>query len=156
MAMLHYQTINADALGTTAGTRESIGSITIPSNATNLWGLYAQTVGTSVTTAAEAVSGKFILEMASLGKKTLQFMAPQGIGGSPATNIPPTFDYGIFHPYRSTTGNAVANETLNFYYDALDPEPTEEKCVQISILSSNGGINQDVLKNVAVLSLIHI
>ena len=69
MPMLHYQRVGADAVGTTAATYETVGTITLPSNATNVHAMIFQNASTATMTTAEAVHGQFIVNPRSLALK---------------------------------------------------------------------------------------
>ena len=140
--MLHYQRVGADTVGTTTGTRETIGTITIPSNCTNVYGILAQRGSSATTTAAEACQGKFYVNPRSIGIQEFNFMGGTPTGGGCATNIGSSYDPGIYVPFRNLA--PPANETITFTYDTLI-EMTQEDYAQVFLLTSNGGIDQSVL-----------
>ena len=144
--MLHYQRVGADTVGTTIATPEAVGTITIPSNATNVHAFIFQAGSTATQTTAEAVHGEFEVNPRSIGTQTFTVLSGHGCGAGAATNEGPIYDPGLFYLYKPTSGS-VANEQVTFRYDALAPEPTTEMYVQAFLLSSNGGIDTAVLKN---------
>ena len=145
MAMLHYQRQGADAVGTLAGTVEAIGAITLPNNATKLYGFIFQDGSTGVTTTAEGLLGIFTTLPNELGKRNLTCHSGTGLGGSPAANIPPTYDPGFFVPFK-TNPVSPANVTIDFQYDIAE-DATNEQFAQVFALTSNGAIDESVLKN---------
>ena len=142
MAMLHYQRVGADTVGTTTGTRETIGTITLPSNCTNVYGILAQRGSSATTTAAEATQGKFYVNPRSIGIQEFNFFGATPGGGTCATNIGGYWDTGIYVPFRAL--GPPANETVTFTYDTIT-EMTQEDYAQVFLLTSNGGIDQSVL-----------
>lgn len=147
MAMLHYQRVAADAVGTTARTREAIGSITLPNNATKLHGLIIQTESTGAMTTAEAFQPTVIIEGNELlNTSSMECMTSNGFGGGAGTNEGGRFDPGFYIPIQTNPGINPANVTIDFYADLL-LDATSESYAQVWALSSNGAIDEAVFKN---------
>ena len=142
MPMLHYQRVGADTLGTTAATRETIGTITIPSNATNVWAIIAQRGSTATTTADEGCVADFFVQPNSIGLAEFSFASAQPTGGGAATNEAGVYDPGTYVPFRALS--TCANEQVTFSYEAPFAM-TQEDYGQAFLLTSNGGIDATVL-----------
>ena len=105
--MLHYQRVGADTVGTTVDTKETVGTITIPSNTTNVYGILAQRGSSGTTTAAEAGVGEFFVNPRSIGIQEFNFPS-NGSGGGAATNEAGVYDSGTFIPFRAQAGSQPA------------------------------------------------
>ena len=146
MAVLHYQQVSADAVGTLAGTVEAIGNITLPSNCSKLYGIIVQDGSTGVKTTAEGVVGQFICQFNELAKtSSMMLTSGSGFGGAPAATAA-SVDPGFFVPIQTSSGVNPANVTMSFTYDIV-LDSTDEQFAQVFALSSNGPINEAVLAN---------
>jgi len=120
--------VDADALGTTVASVETIGTITLSSKAKRVLMLMWQVVSTGVMTTAEALMGKVVINSKDLGLSNFRGDAGINLGGSPATNIQAVESPLMKFPMdvKGKFGKA----TIDFTYDAILPEPTSEVAVQ--------------------------
>ena len=147
MGILHYQRVAADTVGTTAGTFENIGSITLPNNATKFYGIIVQDESTGTRTTAESMQGVFRFHGNELTRtSTMEVLAGTGTGGQSAGNIGGSFDPGFFIPIQTTPGVSPANVTITLEYDILNTG-TADNYAQVWALTSDGVIDESVLKN---------
>jgi len=125
---LSCEQVDADALGTTVASVETIGTITLSSKAKRVLMLMWQVVSTAVMTTAEALMGKVIINSKDLGITNFRADAGINLGGSPATNIQAVESPLMTFPMdvKGDFGKA----TIDFTYDAILPEPTSEVAVQ--------------------------
>jgi len=144
--ILHYDTINKDAVGSTAGSVETVGTLKSSAEATDIVAFLLQAASTGTMTTGEALSGKFILEPGSLAYDNLEVNIGRGIGGAPATNEGQLTDYGLYLPFMPVI-KQVGNKQVIVKFDALNPEPTSEMCAQASMLFTEGSIDYSVLDN---------
>jgi len=150
MPHIHYRTIHADAVGTTALALEAIGDILTSADCTDVNGFCLVKADTTSLTAAEALQGEFIINPRTLGNDTLRIMSPSGAGGAPAA-IQGYYEYPKFVPFLPKIKD-TADKKFTFQYDAVVPEPTSEVCAQASLVFAEGSYPVDVLKNVRNLA----
>jgi len=135
-------TIQKDAVGTTVGSVETIGSITFNQAARELLGILVQVAGTATKTAAEANLGKLLIQSDDMGISTFEIVTNRRCGGAPGTNIEAEKVITQWIPYHAPI---KPKNVITFKYDALVPEPTEEVAVQITAVYSDGDVPSDIM-----------
>lgn len=150
MPHVHYRTINADAVGTTALALEDIGDIMTSTDCTDVPGFFLVKADTTSLTAAESLQGEFIINPRTLGHDTLRIMSGLASGGAPAA-IQGHFEYPKWVPFLPTATD-VADKKFTFQYDCVVPEPTSEVCAQATVVFAEGNYPTEVFKNVKNLS----
>lgn len=138
MVVLHYHRTGADAMGTTTGAEEEIGTYQIPSKATGFYGWIFQDGSTATTTTAEATQGKFIASSPEITGSPQEFLAGSGSMSGAGTNESSLYDPGIFIPFTPRI-TAFQNSTLSYSYDTCI-EMTQENYAQVFTLWSSGGV----------------
>ena len=144
MGKLRIQVVGADTVGSTYGSRETIGTVTLPSDCEELLGFLVQRGSTATTTTAEATQGR-VFAQSALFYDMLELTCGQPTGSGAATNEAGVWDPGIFYPVRKRDSKMkVANEKITFYYDT-QIEMTQEDYVQVFVFSTEGGIDKTVM-----------
>ena len=149
MARLRYDTVYKGEVGSTAGTEEQIGQLTLNPDATDLVGLLMAKAEENPT-GAEAVQGNFIWKMGSLAFDDLTIQAGTSVGGRPATNSMAFFEEPKFVPFASVNAN-VGNKRITVNFDLQSPDASSEMAALASVAYSEGSIPADVLSNIGQL-----
>ena len=149
MPHIHYRTISADTVGSTALAIEDIGDIATSSITDDILGFALVKADTTSLTAAESLQGEFLINPRSCGYDVLRMQSGLASGGAPAA-IRGHYEYPKIVPFKSVDPN-VKDKTFTFQYDAVVPEPTSEVCAQASLIFAEGNYPPDVMKNVRTL-----
>lgn len=141
--MLHSDVVRADAVGTTAEARETVGTITFNKFAKSLIALVFQAISTGTRTAAEANLGTFFLTSSALGISDFEIDAGLSDGAAPATNIAPYIGYSKTVPVDYQVNS---NDQLTVEFAAETPEPTSDIAAQMFAIYSDGKTPADIIE----------
>lgn len=131
---LYSDVVTAAAVGATAGTYDSVGTITLRADAKYLYGFWVS-AATATSTAAEAVSGSLKISSPDLGIGDQTFSCPPYNGGAPATNIGFTCNAAEFIPmFKKVAGKT----TINIYFSSNLPDPTGATSVVVGCVYEAG------------------
>ena len=147
MGILHYDVVRADVVGTTADTPETIGTIQLLPETSDVHLLFIQDVSTATRTSAEATSGTFNFNFRSLLNDILVVPSAFGEGGTGATNINGAWCNGKFIPLRVNKKADLGNARITGTYEVNLPEPTSDMAAQFMLAYSVGGIDKNFLAN---------
>jgi hypothetical protein len=145
ISMLYCDVVTAASVGATAGTFDSIGTVTLRADARNLLGFWVE-AALATSTAAEAFSGVIKVSSSDLGIGDQTFSCPPYSGGAPATNIGMSAVASEFFPmYRAVGGKT----TISFSYSSNLPDPTGAASVVVGVIyeAGSGTIPADAMKN---------
>jgi hypothetical protein len=145
--MLHYDNARADAVGTTANTPETIGTITFLPTTTDCHLLIVQDCSTATRTTAEATSGTFNIDFKALMPQTLVVPSGIGEGGAGATNINALWNVGKYIPLKLKDKANFGGASVTGTYEVNTPEPTSDMAAQFTLAYSVGSINKHFLQN---------
>jgi hypothetical protein len=133
--MAIYSKIVANASrGATAGTFDTVGTISLRSDAQRLLGLLLE-AGLATNTAAEAYSGVTRISSADLGISNMTYSCPPYLGGAPATNIGYSVANTEFLPFNWAT---KGKENILVEYSSNLPDPTGAASVVAAMVYSGG------------------
>lgn len=120
--------------GATSGTYDSVGDITLRSDARKTLGFWISAAAETMT-AAEGVTGKVRISSSDLGIGQQVAMCPPYVGGSPATNIGFMPQASEFLPFLA---DAKGKEKVSVEYSINDPDPTAGCSVAIALVYDAG------------------
>ena len=147
---LKSQVVQADAVGTTTGSPERVGVITLPKDTTNVHAIMLQAVSSAVMTTAEALLGTFLIDSADLGIQNWERNSGLNLGGGPSTNMAPIASPLVIVPLdinSSKGGSSLDSLQITFDFEVSAPEPTSDVAAQAFIVSSDaGGIGPNALE----------
>lgn len=149
MARLRYDTVYKGEVGSTAGTLEQIGQLTLNPEATDLVGLI-MTKAEENPTGQEAVQGTFNFKMGSLAFDDLNIQAGSSVGGRPNSNSMAFFEKPKFVPFASVNSN-VGNKKITVNFDLQSPDASAEIAALASVCYAEGAVPADVLKTLVKL-----
>ena len=132
--MLYAKSVSAASVGATAGTYDSIGSVTLRSDAKYVYG-FLVSAALATSTAAEAYSGILKFNSSDMGIGDQLFLCPPVLGGAPATNIGYSANKTEFIPFFKAVGG---KEVLNFLYSSNLPDPTGAASVTVAVVYEGG------------------
>ena len=141
--VLHYDTIQKGAVGTTADAIETVGTFILNKFAKRVVGfIFADTLD-GTTTTAEATLGRFFLDSADLAITGFEVPGDLSVGGAPGTQT-----QGIATPLKVLpvlfTGS-FNNARITVKYAASDPEPTSDIAVMATVIYDDGTTPQDII-----------
>lgn len=140
---LYYKTVRADVVGTTIGSVENIGTITLNEYARRVDAMLFQVVSTATLTTAEATMGKVQVLSDDLDINTMEWNGGINLGGAPSTNMQALCSKPV---QVNLLKECSPNNKIDFKYDAIAPEPTSEVAVQCTIAYDDGDLPDDVLE----------
>lgn len=146
MSRIRYDTVYKGQVGSTAGTEEQIGQITLNPDATDLIGLVMAKAEENPT-GQEAVQGTFKFKMGSLAFDDLNIQAGSSVGGRPNTNSMAFWEKPKFVPFASVNSN-VGNKKITVNFDLQAPDASAEMAALASVCYAEGSVPADVLKNI--------
>ena len=133
--MAIYSKVVANASrGATAGTYDTVGTVTLRSDAQRLVGVLLE-AGLATNTAAEAYSGAARISSADLGISNMTYSCPPYLGGGPATNLGYSVANTEFLPFNWAV---KGKEGILIEYTSNLPDPTGAASVVAAMLYSGG------------------
>ncbi len=116
---IYCKCVSGTAKGATADTFDSLGTVTLRTDAKYVYGVWVA-AAPSTSTAAEAISGQLRVTCTDLGLSGT-FLAPPQMGGAPATNIGHRPSKARFIPLNKP---AKGGEVITLEYSTNLPDPT--------------------------------
>jgi hypothetical protein len=145
MPHIHFDLVDADAVGATTGSPQTIGTVTTSADCTDILAVFGQSVSTGTRTTAEALQGLFILNPQGVLPEQITWQDRHAGGGGQATNLQGYMNRGSIVPLMPKTSN-LANRSMVFSFDTAI-ESTSEYWAQAGVMYAEGGYPVEVMQN---------
>jgi len=145
-AITQFDLVDADAVGTTSGTLEDIGTVTTLAKTTDIMALWFNAVSTGVRTTGEATQGEFVVDPQGVLPQTLRVPNGYSEGGAPATNIQGYVSTGKLLPIMPSQGSTLGNASISSQFD-MALEATTEMAAQFGVFYSVGQYEPTIMQN---------